>query len=167
VEFLPDSGHAVPSESGETMSRRPRRNHTPAFKAKVALAAIKGGAAHLNRGEYALALEDLNQSIRLAGGDATAIYNRGATYFFLQEYENASSRVRTPAARAGRRSGSWSRRGDRCGCRRRPPYAGAPPRPRSGIPAAATRHWVCALSTDGTRASAKSSARSVNVQKSA
>src|SRR5258708_20017474 len=30
------------SESGETMNRRPRRNHTPAFKAKVALAAIKG-----------------------------------------------------------------------------------------------------------------------------
>jgi len=42
VEFLPDSGHAVPSESGETMSRRPRRNHTPGFKAKAALAAIKG-----------------------------------------------------------------------------------------------------------------------------
>jgi transposase len=42
VEFLPDSGHAVPIESGETMSRRPRRNHTPGFKAKVALAAIKG-----------------------------------------------------------------------------------------------------------------------------
>jgi transposase len=40
VEFLPDSGHAVPSESEETM--RPRRNHTPAFKAKGALAAIKG-----------------------------------------------------------------------------------------------------------------------------
>ena len=42
MEFLPDSGHAVPSESGETISRRPRRNHSPAFKAKVALAAIKG-----------------------------------------------------------------------------------------------------------------------------
>ena len=42
MAFLPDSGHAVPSESGEIMSRRPRRNHTPAFKAKVALAAIKG-----------------------------------------------------------------------------------------------------------------------------
>jgi transposase len=42
VEFLIDGGHAVPRESGETMSRRPRRNHTPAFKAKVALAAIKG-----------------------------------------------------------------------------------------------------------------------------
>jgi transposase-like protein len=29
-------------ESGEAMTRRARRNHTPAFKAKVALAAIKG-----------------------------------------------------------------------------------------------------------------------------
>ena len=29
-------------ESGETMNRRARRNHTPAFKAKVALAAVKG-----------------------------------------------------------------------------------------------------------------------------
>ena len=44
MEFLPDSGRAVPSESGETITRRPRRNHTPAFKAKVALAAIKGGS---------------------------------------------------------------------------------------------------------------------------
>ena len=42
MEFLPDGGHAVARESGETMQRRPRRNHTPAFKAKVALAAIKG-----------------------------------------------------------------------------------------------------------------------------
>ena len=42
MEFLPDGGHAVARESGETMNRRPRRNHTPAFKAKVALAAIKG-----------------------------------------------------------------------------------------------------------------------------
>ena len=42
MEFLPDSGHAVSRESGETISRRPRRNHTPAFKAKVALAAVKG-----------------------------------------------------------------------------------------------------------------------------
>ena len=37
-----DGGHAVFRESGETKQRRPRRNHTPAFKAKVALAAIKG-----------------------------------------------------------------------------------------------------------------------------
>jgi transposase len=29
-------------ESGEIMSRRPRRNHTPAFKSKVALATVKG-----------------------------------------------------------------------------------------------------------------------------
>jgi Transposase len=34
--------HGGAGESGETMQRRPRRNHTPAFKAKVALAAIKG-----------------------------------------------------------------------------------------------------------------------------
>jgi transposase len=40
--FCLTAGTVVPSESGETMSRRPRRNHTPAFKAKVALAAIKG-----------------------------------------------------------------------------------------------------------------------------
>jgi hypothetical protein len=32
VEFPPDSGDAVPSESGETMSTRPRRNHIPAFR---------------------------------------------------------------------------------------------------------------------------------------
>ena len=42
MEFLPDSGHAVPVESGDTMSKRTRRTHTPAFKAKVALAAIRG-----------------------------------------------------------------------------------------------------------------------------
>ena len=41
LEFLIGSGHAVPSESEETM--RPRRNHTPAFKAKRALTAVKGG----------------------------------------------------------------------------------------------------------------------------
>jgi len=41
VEFLPDSGQNGRS-AGETMSKRPRRNHAPAFKAKVALAAIKG-----------------------------------------------------------------------------------------------------------------------------
>jgi transposase len=29
-------------ESGATMSRRPRRNHSSTFKAKVALAAVKG-----------------------------------------------------------------------------------------------------------------------------
>jgi putative transposase len=44
VTFLSDNGHAVPCEPGKARSRRPRRNHTPAFKAKakVALAAVKG-----------------------------------------------------------------------------------------------------------------------------
>jgi transposase-like protein len=41
VDFLPDSGEDCRA-SGENMIRRPRRNHTPAFKAKVALAAVKG-----------------------------------------------------------------------------------------------------------------------------
>jgi transposase-like protein len=42
LDFLPDSGEDDCRESGETMTRRARRNHTAAFKAKVALAAIKG-----------------------------------------------------------------------------------------------------------------------------
>jgi transposase len=42
VEFLPDSGQDQGRASGETMAKRPRRNHSPAFKAKVALAALKG-----------------------------------------------------------------------------------------------------------------------------
>ena len=41
MKFLPDGGRAVACESGATMQRRPRRNHTPAFKANVALAAVK------------------------------------------------------------------------------------------------------------------------------
>jgi transposase-like protein len=34
------------------MSRRPRRNHTPAFKAKVALAAVKGEMTLAQRAEH-------------------------------------------------------------------------------------------------------------------
>src|SRR6202451_2757022 len=41
MDFPPDSGEYCRA-SGEIMTRRPRRNHTPAFKAKVALAALKG-----------------------------------------------------------------------------------------------------------------------------
>jgi transposase-like protein len=41
VDFLPEGGEDRRG-SGESMTRRTRRNHTPAFKAKVALAAIKG-----------------------------------------------------------------------------------------------------------------------------
>ncbi len=40
MELLPEIGMML--RTGETMSRRPRRNHSPALKAKVALAAIKG-----------------------------------------------------------------------------------------------------------------------------
>jgi transposase len=41
VDFLPDNGE-IGRGSGDQMTKRTRRNHTPAFKAKVALAAIKG-----------------------------------------------------------------------------------------------------------------------------
>jgi transposase len=42
TEVLPDGRHAMACGSGETMQRQARRNNTPAFKAKVAVAAIKG-----------------------------------------------------------------------------------------------------------------------------
>jgi len=41
VDILPDGGQSG-CMTGDQMSRRPRRNHSPAFKAKVALAAVKG-----------------------------------------------------------------------------------------------------------------------------
>jgi transposase-like protein len=41
MDFPPDSGEDCRA-SGEIMTRRARRNHAPAFKAKVALAALKG-----------------------------------------------------------------------------------------------------------------------------
>jgi transposase len=41
VEFLPESGENA-AASGAIMAKRTRRTHSPAFKAKVALAAIKG-----------------------------------------------------------------------------------------------------------------------------
>jgi hypothetical protein len=41
VDFLPDSGENG-RNSGAQMTKRARRNHTPTFKAKVALGAIKG-----------------------------------------------------------------------------------------------------------------------------
>jgi transposase len=41
VDFLPDNGD-IGQGSGDQMTKRTRRNHTPTFKAKVALAAIKG-----------------------------------------------------------------------------------------------------------------------------
>jgi transposase len=41
VDSLPDCGEDAAQQEGN-MSRRTRRNHSPAFKAKVALAALKG-----------------------------------------------------------------------------------------------------------------------------
>ena len=41
MDFLPDDGE-IGRGSGDQMTKRTRRKHTPGFKAKVALAAIKG-----------------------------------------------------------------------------------------------------------------------------
>lgn len=41
MEFLPEGGH-FGFRTGDQMTKRARRNHSPAFKAKVALAAVKG-----------------------------------------------------------------------------------------------------------------------------
>jgi transposase len=41
VERL-EIGKKIAEKRGATMTKRPRRNHSPAFKAKVAIAAIKG-----------------------------------------------------------------------------------------------------------------------------
>ncbi|MHC2383476.1 putative transposase [Bradyrhizobium liaoningense] len=42
MDFLPDSGEDSCCESGAKMTKKSRRTHSPAFKAKVALAAVKG-----------------------------------------------------------------------------------------------------------------------------
>ena len=41
MEFLPEGGQ-YDCRTGEQLTKRTRRNHRPAFKAKVALAAVKG-----------------------------------------------------------------------------------------------------------------------------
>lgn len=46
------------------MSKRPRRNHSPAFKAKVALAAVKG---EKTLAELALQLRYMPTRLRLGG----------------------------------------------------------------------------------------------------
>lgn len=55
------------------MSKRPRRNHSPAFKAKVALAAVgkrPGGPAIIVRAEYA-GREDSRHSVSPRNGGLT------------------------------------------------------------------------------------------------
>lgn len=42
VDFLPESGEDFAADQEHSMSKRIRRTHSPAFKAKVALAAVKG-----------------------------------------------------------------------------------------------------------------------------
>jgi class 3 adenylate cyclase/tetratricopeptide (TPR) repeat protein len=55
------------------------------------------GAAHLNRGDYDLALEDLNESLLLDPDDALANYNRGTTYYYKNDYEHALTDLKRSA----------------------------------------------------------------------
>ena len=49
MDFLPERG-MMPG-TGDTITRGPPRNHSPAFKAKVALAAVKGEKTQ-SQGDY-------------------------------------------------------------------------------------------------------------------
>lgn len=42
MDFAPESGDDVAEDQEHSLTRRTRRSHSPAFKAKVALAAVKG-----------------------------------------------------------------------------------------------------------------------------
>jgi transposase len=42
VDFLPEGGEDLATNQEHSMTKRNRRTHSPAFKAKVALAAIRG-----------------------------------------------------------------------------------------------------------------------------
>jgi len=47
------------------------------------------GAAHLNLGDYDLALRDLNEALHFDPSSPHAHYNRGVTNFFMKDYEQA------------------------------------------------------------------------------
>jgi transposase len=83
VDFLPDGGEDSRCESGATMTKRSRRTHSPGFKAKVALAAV--------RGERTLA--DLAQQFDVHPNQITAWRNQlleGAAEVFGQDKASAA-----------------------------------------------------------------------------
>jgi hypothetical protein len=132
VEFRPDGGHAVPSESREAMTRRPRRNHTPSFKAKVALAAIKGRW---------LIAGDGGAELAAAGAPYTPATARGmqgqvAAWLSMLDRRSAEPKMREFGIRSHSRQDSGhhntnaeihSRRGERTDEDRHRPAAARPP----------------------------------------
>ena len=50
------------------MAKRPRRNHSPAFKAKVALAAVKGEKTIISVSHRPKTIEYCDMVVRLDGG---------------------------------------------------------------------------------------------------
>ena len=64
------------------MNRRPRRNHTPAFKAKVALAAVKGDRTIAQLAEHFLNFNDST--------DITHFTPSSALHFFMDNSATAN-----------------------------------------------------------------------------
>ena len=82
------------------MSKRPRRNHTPAFKAKVALAAVKGEET----------LAELAQQFGVHPNQITQwkaqLFEGAAGVFGKDKSETAASRSATVAG-SGRGAARW------------------------------------------------------------
>src|SRR5665811_405991 len=93
----------MPYESGETMSRRPRRNHAPAFKAKLALAAIKGDRT---LAELAEQFDVQPQSDHLVEGAARG---RSCRCFWSRQRSGAACRRREVTARQDWRTDAGKR----------------------------------------------------------
>ena len=87
------------------MSRRPRRNHTPAFKAKVALAAIKGDRT---AGAAGGAVRRPPQSDHVVEGAARGRRSR-CVRFRRRQRRRAAGRRREVAARQDRRADAGER----------------------------------------------------------
>jgi hypothetical protein len=75
--------------TGDTMTRRPRRNHSPAFKAKVALAAI--------RGEQTLVCKFYELHVAKSSKVATETVERMAELWEIED----TVRGQSPEARVG------------------------------------------------------------------
>ncbi len=82
-EYLDQSLHPASRKAGLTSSDRARYHSNR-------------GAAHLNLGDYDLAIADLDESLRLDPDDTLAIYNRGATYFHKEDCDRALADLNAP-----------------------------------------------------------------------
>ena len=94
------------------MARRPRRNHSPAFKAKVAVAASKGEKALIELAqEFDVHPNQIKQWRDQLLEGATGVFGEGAS---TPSTEPLPSRSSARAARSSRRRGRFAGGGERC-----------------------------------------------------